>query len=79
MKTRKPLIEPYDITITFNFSGITQGDGVPTLTPNMLIDKKVAPLDKALLNDQIRDYKVELKVNNLREARTTIAKSKKEY
>lgn len=79
MKNRKALLEPFDFTVTINCSGITKGDGVPTLTPNMLIDKMVAPLDKALLKNQIRDYKVELRVNNLEQAKARIVKSKKGY
>jgi hypothetical protein len=79
MKKRKPLKEAYDCTLTINWSGWIVGDGVLTMTPNMMIDKAMEPFDHALANHYIRDFKYEVKVNNLREARAMVAKSKKGY
>lgn len=79
MKTRKPLKEAYDCSLTINWSGIIVGDGTLTMTPNMMVDKALEPFVKAKEQGYIREFHYEVKVDNLRDAKAMVAKSKKGY
>lgn len=76
---RKPLKEPYVATLTITWSGTMEGDGVLTMTPNMLVDKALDPFDYALANNQIRDFEAKINIDLLKEAKELIKKSKRKY
>lgn len=68
--------QPFDMSYTITFSGVTVGDGKPTTTTQMIHDKLLYVLEKLLLEGNIRDFQISVQRNNIVEAHKTIAKSK---
>lgn len=78
MDKGKPRInKPFDVTYTISFSGRTIADGVPTTTTPMIRDKIIYLLEDCIAKGFIRDYTITAELNNLKVARKTLAKARK--
>jgi hypothetical protein len=79
MKKRKQLYEPVICTLHITWSLIIQGDGIITMTPQMMTDKALEPFYKAVADHTIRDMQYVLEVDLLEKAKEMIKKSKQKY
>lgn len=70
--------DPFDVTYELSFSGRTKSDGELTVTAQMIRDKLLHILDEMQEQGHIREYRVSVVRNNIKEADKVIKRSKEQ-